>query len=37
MKKKSWMIALLAFVLVISTACSKDSGKETDEKDEITR
>ena len=34
MKKKSWMIALLAFVLMISTACSEDSGKETEEKDE---
>jgi branched-chain amino acid transport system substrate-binding protein len=32
MKKKLWLIALLAFVLVISTACSDDSGKETDEK-----
>ncbi len=30
MKKKSWMIALLAFVLMISTACSEDSGKETE-------
>ena len=34
MKKKSWMIALLAFVLMVSTACSEDSGNETDEKDE---
>ncbi|QUW22335.1 substrate-binding domain-containing protein [Sporosarcina sp. Marseille-Q4063] len=34
MKKKSWLIALLALVLIISTACSEDSGKESDEKDE---
>src|SRR4051794_35075038 len=34
MKKKSWMIALLAFVLMVSTACGEDSGKETDKKDE---
>ena len=34
MKKKSWLILLFAFVLVISSACSNDSGKEPDKTDE---